>query len=72
MKLASIQMITDIRPIEGADRIEAATVLGYQTVSTQSNEYEAQEKHVYSCLRKWGFGIEARKHKSSLTRRKLH
>src|ERR1041385_9311328 len=32
MKLASIQVITDIRPIEGADRIEAATVLGYQTV----------------------------------------
>jgi RNA ligase (TIGR02306 family) len=32
MKLASIQIITDIRPIEGADRIEAATVLGYQTV----------------------------------------
>ena len=32
MKLASIQLITEIRPIEGADRIEAATVLGYQTV----------------------------------------
>ena len=32
MKLASIQIIADIRPIDGADRIEAATVLGYQTV----------------------------------------
>lgn len=32
MKLASIQIITDIRPIAGADRIEAATVLGYQTL----------------------------------------
>jgi len=32
MKLASIQIITDIRPVKGADRIEAATVLGYQTV----------------------------------------
>ena len=32
MKLASIQIITDIRSIPGADRIEAATVLGYQTV----------------------------------------
>src|ERR1700742_3185631 len=32
MKLASIQMIKAIKPIEGADRIEAATVLGYQTV----------------------------------------
>ena len=32
MKLSSIQMITAIKPIVGADRIEAATVLGYQTV----------------------------------------
>ena len=32
MKLASIQVVTDLRPIPGADRIEAATVLGYQTV----------------------------------------
>lgn len=32
MKLASIQTITNIRDIPGADRIEAATVLGYQTV----------------------------------------
>ena len=32
MKLASIQTIADIRSIPGADRIEAATVLGYQTV----------------------------------------
>ena len=32
MKLASIQVISEIRPIDGADRIEAATVLGYQTV----------------------------------------
>jgi RNA ligase (TIGR02306 family) len=32
MKLASVQIITEIRPIEGADRIEAAAVLGYQTV----------------------------------------
>ena len=32
MKLASIQIVGDIRPIAGADRIEATTVLGYQTV----------------------------------------
>lgn len=32
MKLASIQMVTNIHGIPGADRIEAATVLGYQTV----------------------------------------
>lgn len=31
-KLASIQIVSDLRPIPGADRIEAATVLGYQTV----------------------------------------
>ena len=31
MKLASIQTISEIRPIDGADRIEAATVLGYQS-----------------------------------------
>ena len=32
MKLASLQSITDLRPIAGADFIQAATVLGYQTV----------------------------------------
>ncbi len=31
-KLASIQTVTELRPIAGADRIEAASVLGYQTV----------------------------------------
>jgi hypothetical protein len=31
MKLASIQIISEIRPIDGADRIEAATVLGTAT-----------------------------------------
>lgn len=30
--LASIQVVTDIRPIEGADRILKATVLGWETV----------------------------------------
>jgi RNA ligase (TIGR02306 family) len=32
MKLASVEKILELRPIEGADRIECATVLGYQTV----------------------------------------
>ena len=31
-KLASIQQVVDITPIEGADKIEAATVLGWQCV----------------------------------------
>src|SRR5579872_7311135 len=70
MKLASIQIITDIRPIEGADRIEAATVLGYQTV-TKKGEFRpgdlcvwhepdtvAAEKPEYEFLRKQGFRLK--------------
>lgn len=33
MKLASIERILDVQPIEGADRIEAAKVLGFWTVA---------------------------------------
>lgn len=32
MKLASIEVITSLQPIIGADRIELAQVLGFQTV----------------------------------------
>jgi RNA ligase (TIGR02306 family) len=32
MALASIEVVTDVQPIEGADKIEAASVLGYKTV----------------------------------------
>src|SRR3954469_14411538 len=70
MKLASIQLIKDIRPIEGADRIEAATVLGYQTV-TKKGEFRsgdlcvwhepdtvAAEKPEYEFLRSQGFRLK--------------
>jgi RNA ligase (TIGR02306 family) len=70
MKLASIQVITDIRPIEGADRIEAATVLGYQTVIKKGEfrpgdrcvwhepDTVAAEKPEYEFLRKQGFRLK--------------
>lgn len=32
MKLATIEQISNLTPIEGADRIELATVLGWQVV----------------------------------------
>lgn len=70
MKLASIQIITEIRPIDGADRIEAATVLGYQTV-IKKGEFRASdlcvwhepdtvaaEKPEYEFLRKQGFRLK--------------
>ena len=46
MRLASIQRITNIRPIPGADRIEAATVLGYQTV-IKKGEFRAGDLCVW-------------------------
>src|SRR5438445_11897062 len=46
MKLASIQVIADIRPIEGADRIEAASVLGYRTV-IKKGEFRAGDLCVW-------------------------
>jgi RNA ligase (TIGR02306 family) len=46
MKLASIQAITEIRPIEGAERIEAATVLGYQTV-IKKDEFRSGDQCVW-------------------------
>jgi RNA ligase (TIGR02306 family) len=70
MKLASIQTIADIRPIEGADRIEAATVLGYQTVIKKGEfrpgdlcvwhepDTVVAEKPEYDFLRKQGFRLK--------------
>lgn len=52
-KLASIQIIKDITPIPDADRIEVATVLGWQIV-VKKNEFKVGEKVVFfeidSCL----------------------
>ena len=70
MKLASIQNITDIRPIASADRIEAPTVLGYQTV-IKKGEFQpgdlcvwhepdtvVAEKPEYEFLRKQGLRLK--------------
>lgn len=70
MKFASIQIISEIRPIEGADRIEAATVLGYQTVIKKGEfrpgdrcvwhepDTVVAEKPEYEFLRKQGFRLK--------------
>lgn len=45
-KLATIQEITSLSPIEGADRIELATVLGWQVI-VQKGEFKVGDKTVY-------------------------
>lgn len=45
-KLASIQVVTDIQPIEGADNIEKCKVLGWQVVIGK-NQFKDGEKVVY-------------------------
>lgn len=45
-KLASIQIITDIRPIPGADKIECCTILGWNVVS-QKGLHKVGDKAVY-------------------------
>jgi len=79
MKLASIQIIPDIRPIEGADRIEAATVLGYQTVIRKGEfrpgdccvwhepDTVAAEKPEYEFLRKQGFRLKVSRFKGQVS-----
>lgn len=79
MKLASIQIITDIRPIEGADRIEAATVLGYQTVIKKGEfrpgdlcvwhepDTVAADKPDYEFLRKQGFRLKVSRFKGQVS-----
>ena len=45
-KLASIQKVIDIKPIEGADRIEVATILGWQLV-VKKGEFKIGDYCVY-------------------------
>src|SRR6266699_6926173 len=79
MKLASIQTISEIRPIDGADRIEAATVLGYQTV-VKKGEFRpvdlcvwhepdtvTAEKPEYEFLRKQGFRLKVSRFKGQVS-----
>lgn len=79
MKLASIQIITDIRPIAGADRIEAATVLGYQTVIKKGEfrpgdrcvwhepDTVAAERPEYEFLRKQSFRLKVSRFKGQVS-----
>lgn len=46
-KLASIQRITNLSPIEGADKLEVATILGWHVVVPKSENYKAGELVVY-------------------------
>lgn len=69
-KLASIQQILDIQPIEGADSIEAALILGWQVV-VQKGQFQVgdlvvyceidsilPEREEFEFLRKVGFRIK--------------
>src|SRR5260221_2316309 len=79
MKLASIQTITDIRNIPGADRIEAATVLGYQTVIKKGEfspgdlcvwhepDTVAAERPEYEFLRKQKFRLKVSRFKGQVS-----
>lgn len=79
MKLASIQTIIDTRPIVGADRIEAATVLGYQTV-VKKGEFQpgdlcvwhepdtvVPEAPAYEFLRNQGFRLKVSKFRGQIS-----
>jgi len=46
-KLASIKQITNIRPIEGADMIELATVGGWNVVVAKDVNYKVGDKVIY-------------------------
>ena len=44
--LATIEVIKDIQPIEGADRIDVATVLGFKSV-VKKGEYQIGDKIIF-------------------------
>jgi len=79
MKLASIQTIADIRAIAGADRIEAATVLGYQTVIKKGEfrpgdlcvwhepDTVVAERPEYEFLRNQGFRLKVSRFKGQVS-----
>lgn len=79
MKLASIQTISEIRAIDGAARIEAATVLGYQTVIKKGEfrpgdhcvwhepDTVVAEKPEYEFLRKQGFRLKVSRFKGQVS-----
>jgi len=46
-KLASIQKIVSVSPIEDADRIEIAQVLGWQCVVAKKDNFKAGDLIVY-------------------------
>lgn len=46
-KLATVQIISGITPIEGADKIEVAQVLGWQCVIAKKDNFEFGDKVVY-------------------------
>lgn len=46
-KLASIQKIVDIQPIEGADKIERLTVLGWHIVASKAENYKVGDLVAY-------------------------
>ena len=51
-KMASIRVIDDIRPIEGADAIECAVIGGW-TVVVKKGEFQAKEFAVYCEIDSW-------------------
>ena len=45
--LASVQLIKDIRPIEGADKIEVCDILGWHCVIAKKDNFKIDDKVVY-------------------------
>jgi hypothetical protein len=46
-KLASVQKVVNIRPIEGADAIEVATVQGWDVVVAKKDAFKVGDNVVY-------------------------